>query len=494
MVTGVLRLAAALAIACLAAGCGGRPPEAVVFAVAKPPSVLDPRLATDAASERANALLYEPLVRLDEHGMPQAAMADWQATGPQTLRVRLRPGRRAFADGALPTAHDVVATYRSILDPATGSPHAGALDNLAAVEAVDQARVDFRLHRPEPLFAARLTVGIVPADRLAGDTLARAPQGSGEFAFCGWRADGGLCLRRRADDQRFTMTPVADPTMRTLKLIRGEADLLQSDLPAELYRQLARQPGIDLLEVPGTTFAYIGFNLQDPALSDRRVRQAIAHAIDRRAIVNYLFDGRAEPAESVLRPEHWAGVSDLAPHAFDPERARQLLRDAGYGPGRPLTLTFKTSTDPFRLRIAHVFQQQLDAVGIRLDIASYEWATFFGDIRAGNFQLYSLAWVGVNSPDILRYAFHSASLPPGGANRGGYRSPRLDRLLDAAPAKAPAAAAADYREAQRLVHRDLVYVPLWYEANVAASRGLAHYVPGRDGNYRALQEVARVGH
>jgi peptide/nickel transport system substrate-binding protein len=278
-----------------------------------------------------------------------------------------------------------------------------------------------------------------------------------------------------------------------LKLIRGEADLLQNDLPAELYAWLDGRDDVALRPGPGSTFAYLGFNLDDPATGQRRVREAIAHAIDREAIIRHLFRGRARPAESVLPPGHWAAVDDLAPYAHDPQRARTLLAAAGYGTDRPLRLTYKTSTDPFRLRIAHVLQQQLGDVGIELTVASYDWGTFFGDIKAGRFQMYSLAWVGVNSPDILRYAFHGDSVPPSGANRGGYRDPVTDRLLDIADMAEDSTAAAAYREAQRRIHRDLVYVPLWYEDNVAVLRDVRHYMPGHDGNYLALRQVAREG-
>jgi peptide/nickel transport system substrate-binding protein len=484
---------AAICLGLLLAGC--RPPETdtLVFAVPTAPGVLDPRLASDAASERVNALLYDRLVVLDERGAPQPGMARWQQIAPTHYRLTLRPERAPFWDGRQPAAADVVATYRSLRDPALGSPHAGALAHVERVAAIDDATVDFVLARPDPLFPSRLTIGIVPAAALADRNLAQAPLGSGPFAFEHWREDGSLVLRRRRDGQRVALVPVADPTMRALKLLRGEAQLLQNDLPSELYGYLSADRDLRVIERPGTTFAYIGFNLADPVLARREIRLAIAHAIDREAIITYLFGGRAQAAESVLRGEHWAGAAGLAPYAYDPDRARDLLRRAGYDERHPLVLSYKTSTDPFRVRIAHVFQSQLAEVGIQLQIASYDWGTFFGDIKAGRFQLYSLAWVGVNTPDILRYAFHSASLPPAGANRGRYRSPAVDALIERAELAEPAEAAALYVQVQQRVHDDLVYLPLWYESNVVASRGLDGYAPGRDGNYLALN-TARLQH
>lgn len=463
--------------------------ENIVFAVATAPTVLDPRLAGDAASERTNALLYDRLIRLDRKGRPQPSMAQWRELGPRHYRVQLLPDRAAFWDGRLPVAADVVATYRSVLNRDLGSPHAGALSHIASVEAVSESEVDFHLNRPDPGFPARLGIGIVPQESLASRSLARQPMGSGPFRFQGWRDDGGVLLRRRQDGQEIALVPVPDPTMRTLKLLRGEAHLLQNDLPSELYGFLGQRPEIELLEHPGTTFAYIGFNLADPVLSDRRIRAAVAHAIDRDAIIRHLFGGRARAAESVIRPQHWAGTDRLTPYAYDPQLARDYLEDAGYDEQNPLVLSYKTSTDPFRLRIAHVFQSQLAAVGIEMKISSYDWGTFFGDIKAGNFQLYSLAWVGVNTPDILRYAFHSSSQPPAGANRGRYHSASIDRLIEQAEQAGRDHARELYREVQRQVHHDLVYVPLWYESNVVASRGLRGYAPAYDGNYLALNST-----
>lgn len=484
---------AAICLGLLLAGCRPAATDTLVFAVATAPTVLDPRLAGDAASERVNALLYDRLVVLDDAGSPQPGMARWQRVSPTHYRLTLRPERATFWDGRKPSAADVARTYRSLRDPSLGSPHAGALAHVERVAVVDDDTVDFLLGRADPLFPSRLTIGIVPAAALTGRNLAEAPLGSGPFEFERWREDGGLVLRRRRDGQRVALEPVADPTMRALKLLRGEAQLLQNDLPSELYDYLSADPELRVDERPGTTFAYIGFNLADPVLARREVRQAIAHAIDRPAIIEHLFGGRAQAAETVLRREHWAGAPGLAPYAYDPARARELLRQAGYDERHPLVLSYKTSTDPFRVRIAHVFQSQLAEVGIRLEIASYDWGTFFGDVKAGRFQLYSLAWVGVNTPDILRYAFHSGSLPPGGANRGRYRSPEVDALIERAELAEPGEAAELYAQVQRRIHEDLVYLPLWYESNVVASRGVAGYAPGHDGNYLAL-DTARLAH
>jgi peptide/nickel transport system substrate-binding protein len=489
MVRGGLRQAAVLLVCLLVVGCEAPADDELVFAVQTAPRVLDPRLAADAASERVNALLYASLARLDSRGRAQPEMGRWTRISPRHYRVQLLPERLPFADGSLPMAADVVATYQSILSPGLGSPHASAFKHLDAVVAVTDTSVDFLLTRDDPQFPSRLTIGVLPAAHAASERPVESGVGSGTFSLLARAVDGGLLIERRRDGQRVRIQPTPDPTMRVLKLLRGEAQLLQNDLPAELFSFLDGVEQIELREVPGITFAYLGFNLSDPLLRQRELRQAIAHAIDRESIIRHLFDGRAVPAAAVLRPDHWAGAPGLDGFAFDPDRARSLLAGMGVSPERPLRLSYKTSTDPFRLRIAHVLQQQLADVGIDLRIQSYDWGTFFGDIKAGRFQLYSLAWVGVNTPDILRYAFHSGSLPPGGANRGGYRSAAVDRLIEQAERLPPAAAAPLYRAAQQRIRDDLVYVPLWYESNVAVSRGSAGFKPASDGNYLALNTI-----
>jgi peptide/nickel transport system substrate-binding protein len=286
---------------------------------------------------------------------------------------------------------------------------------------------------------------------------------------------------------------VADPTVRVLKLLRGEIDMLQNDLPPEMISYLKGQGGIEVLEGRGTNFAYLGFNLQDAATGRPEVRAAVASALDRAAIVRHVLGGAAHLASAVLPPEHWAGNPGLAPIPHDPARARRLLAQAGFGPERPLRLVYKTSTDPFRLRLATIIQSQLDAVGIKVELHSLDWGTFYGDIKAGNFQMYSLMWVGIKLPEIFRYAFHSSAVPPDGANRGRFTSPAVDRLIEQAEAADTLDGQAErFRAVQAELLAQLPYAPLWYEDHVfAARRGIAGYRISSDGNYDGLAYVER---
>ncbi|MGB7932755.1 MAG: ABC transporter substrate-binding protein [Gammaproteobacteria bacterium] len=472
-----------------------RPADDVIrFGLASEPVNLDPRFATDATSARINRLLYQRLVDFDEHTRPVPALATWERLAGDHYRFHLALDRPSFHDGQPLTARDVAVTYGYILDPAHASPHRGPLRVIRRIEVLDDDTLDFLLERADPLLPGYLVIGILPANGIAsGHPFQTDPVGSGPFRFERWPEPGRLRLVRLADGQRVEFLRIVDPTVRVLKLLRGEVDLLQNDLPAEMLGYLKRQDGIAVSFAPGSNFAYIGFNLQDPVTGDVRVRRAIAQAIDRAAIIRYLLAGAAAPAEALLPPDHWAGNPALQALTYDPEAARSLLAQAGYDDTHPLELDYKTSTDPLRVRIATIIQQQLAGVGIDMKLQSYDWGTFYGDIKAGRFQLYSLAWVGIKTPDIFRYAFHSASLPPEGANRGRLEDDELDELIDRAEQGATLELQAEaYLEVQARLLDLLPYLPLWYEDQVCAVRDdIEGYRLAPDGNYDALREVHR---
>jgi len=186
---------------------------------------------------------------------------------------------------------------------------------------------------------------------------------------------------------------------------------------------LSQDPNLLVERGSGTRLAYMGFNLRDPILKDARVRQAIAYALDRGPMIEYLWRGEAQPARSVLPPQSWAYDGDVPAYNHDIAKANQLLDAAGYPAvnGVRFHIAMKTSTDENTRLMVAVMQQQLRGAGIALDIRSFEFATFFSDVQHGAFQMYGLRWIGGNEdPDIFEYAFHSAKFPPNGANRGYY--------------------------------------------------------------------------
>ncbi|MCH7695995.1 MAG: ABC transporter substrate-binding protein, partial [Proteobacteria bacterium] len=160
---------------------------------------------------------------------------------------------------------------------------------------------------------------------------------------------------------------------------------------------------------------------------------------------------------------------------------------------KPLSLIYKTSTNPLSIRFATIIQQQLKQVGIELEIHSHDWGTFYGDIKAGRFQMYSLSWVGIKMPDVFRYIFHSASKPPAGANRGRFDDAIVDQLIEQAEAEETLSVRTDiYRAIQQRLHQQLPYIPLWYEDNVLVKRKqISGYTLAADGNYDGLINIQR---
>jgi len=177
-----------------------------------------------------------------------------------------------------------------------------------------------------------------------------------------------------------------------------------------------------------------------------------------------------------------------------------LLDEAGYpdpdgdGPLARFRLSFKTTNIDLRRRLAEAFKEQLMRVGIEIELRSYEWGTFLSDVKRGNFHLYSLAWVGIEDPDVYYQIFHSTAVPPDGDNRGRYNNPELDRLLERGRATLDRTERQRiYREVQRLLAEDLPYIPLWWWKNVIVRKpGLRGFVPYPDGDLISLKK-ARLG-
>lgn len=475
-------------------GCADAPNNTLRFAVSSAPVTLDPRFATDATSSRVNRLLYARLVDFDEQLLPQASLAEWQILSPQHYRFTLGELQRDFHNGVRLTAQDVKATYDSILDEKTASPHRGALKLIERIEVVNENTVDFHLDRADPLFPGYLVIGILPRKLLEQNhPFNQQPMGSGDFRFMSWPEEGKLLIERLRDKQQIELVKVKNPTVRVLKLIRGEVDMMQNNLPPELIQYVSKQDDVVIQKRKGSNYSYLGFNLEDPLTGQLAVREAIAYALNRKEIIRYVLGGAAREASALLPPEHWAGHPRLNITGYQPEKARALLKQAGFSADAPLRLTYKTSNDPFRIRLATIIQQQLADVGIEVELRSYDWGTFYGDIKAGRFQMYSLSWVGIKTPDIFRYVFHSSAVPPNGANRGRYTDAKVDLLIEQAESATDIVKQAKaYRQLQERVLQQLPYVPLWYEDHVFISRKEIHgFTLAHDGNFDGLRNVSR---
>jgi peptide/nickel transport system substrate-binding protein len=492
----------------LAAACVPLPDRATTLTVVidSGPASLDPRLGSDEASKRVSELIYNGLFRVDEMGRPAADLAEaWDRPDPRTVRVRLRSGVR-FQDGAPLTARDVVYTYRSILQDEVPSFRKGDLITLRDVEAIDDRTVLFRLSEPFTPMLTNLNVPILREG--AGPEAALHPVGTGPFRLLRYRKDEDLLLSRfddcfagRAGVASLHLKIVPTETGRRLELLKGSADMVINDLSPDQIERLRGVPGMQIESRAGRNLVYMAFNLADPTLRHREVRQAIALALDRDTIVAHLLHGAATPATGLLPPGHWAYAGDVPRYDHDPVHAAALLDMAGYpdpdgpGPGVRFTLTYKTTTAELAQQQAAIIQEQLGRVGIGVQVRAYEWATFYDDLKAGRFQLVVSNWTEITDPDIYRLRFHSAFRPPRGFNRGGYANPEIDRLLEAG------ASAPDERERRSLYARvqailagDLPYVVLWHRDVVVASRRRVHgfhLTPGAD--FAPLRSVTLDG-
>ena len=477
-------------------------PNTLVMIIESSPTNLDPRVGIDAQSERIGELLFDALLTRDEHLNVQPGLAErWEIPDPLTYVFHLHRGV-TFHDGRPLTSRDVKWTFDSLLEGKIRSTKSAAYRFVDHVDAPDEFTVVFHLKEPNATLLWNLSEGasgIVPDGSL--DEITRQPIGSGPFQFVSAEQDKEVVVKRndnywgakaRLARVRFTIVP--DATTRALELRKGSADAAINSLTSDTIVALEREPNLQLERAPGTVLSYLAFNLRDPILRDVRVRQAIAYAIDRAPLLEYIWRGFAEPALSVLPPQSWAFDRDVAAFPHNPEKARQMLDAAGYRArdGVRFHLTMKTSTEESTRLLAAVLQQQLRDVGIALDIRTFEFATFFADVTSGAFQLYSLRWIGGNEdPDIFEYSFHSNRFPPKGANRGFYSNPRVDSLIDRARRETDQNVRKRlYAEVQEVLAQDEPYINLWYFDNVLVhTRRVRSVTLNPSGNYDFLKTV-----
>ena len=479
--------------------------DAIVVGIGTNPTQLDPRLSQDAISSKVQRFIFSRLISNDHEGRIVLELAEkWERPTPLVHRFELRRGVR-FHNGEPLTSSDVKYTFDSIRDPALASPKAAGLNELARIETPTPHRVVFHLKEPSASFAESLMVGILPRSaREAGSRFAQKPVGTGPFEFVEFTPDERITLKAFAGHfggkpafERLIFRILPEETIRVLELESGGVDFLQNAFSPDILPRFIKNKRLKIRKRLGTNFSYIGFNMSDPILSKLDVRRAIAHAIDRRPIVRFIHKGLVQEADSLLPPDHWAHQKGLPSYPHRPALAMKLLDEAGFpdpdgpGPEPRFTLVYKTSQNELGRRIATVFGHQLARVGIKMKIRSYEWGTFFGDIRNGNFQLYSLTWVGISDPDIYRYIFHSRFIPPAGLNRGLYKNARVDTLLEKARQPiAPRARARIYGEVQRILGRELPYINLWHSVNVAVfDRRISGYRVFPDADFISLAKA-----
>ncbi len=484
-------------------GCGAThpSPQTVTMVIESSPTSLDPRIGVDVQSEHIGSLIFDSLVHKNAHfNLDPWLATSWETPDPLTYRFHLRTDVH-FHNGKPLTATDVKYTLDSMRDGTVITAKAGALAHIDHVDAPDAATVVIHLKQPDAALLWNLSdgaIGIIPAG--SGRDFAFHPIGSGPFRFVSQLQDDEVIIERNESSwqprpaiARIRFAVVPDAITRALELEKGSADVCINCLTADMVSALAKRPNLEVESGPGTNLNYISFNTQDSVLRDLRVRQAIAYAMNRPLIISSLWRDRAQLAESLLPPQHWAWTGDVQQYPYDPAKANALLDAGGWKRGNDgvrFHLTMKTSTDETSRLLAMILQQQLRDIGIALEVRSFEFATFYSDISKGAFQMYTLRWLGGNEdPDIFGYAYDSHRFPPRGANRGRYVNAVLDGLIkEAAMSSDQALRRADYVKVQQILAAELPSINLWYlDAVLVHTRRLQNIQISSSGNFDFLR-------
>jgi peptide/nickel transport system substrate-binding protein len=476
------RIAAALTVAGLAA-CGGGdgsggsagPGGTVIVGMASDFSGLNPvtnsSIDTDQLIKYA---LYTPLVQYDADLAPQPYLAEsWEMHGDTAVTFTLRDDVR-WHDGEPVTAEDVKYTFDLAKTPETGSLIGSAyLGSVESAEVVDARTIRFTFTEPhaqalEDFWWApvpkHLLDGTAPTE-MANAAFNRQPIGSGPFRFREWRANDRLVLERNDSfpealggppaAQRVVFRIVPEPATLLTELVTGG---IQVDIPVQPDQagRIEDTGDLALHSFSGTKLFYVGWNNQRPPFDDAAVRRAMTHAIDRQEIIEASLEGYGSIATSTIPPWH-EYHPDIEPLAYDPDRARELLEQAGWTDGngdgvrekdgRPLRFRLLTSQNPLNRAIVQVIQNQLGEVGASVELQVLEFQTMLAQHKGRQFDAVLSNWILDNfqmasTPQSL---FHSSQADvDGSANRSGVRSARLDSLIDRG------AAATDPEEARQI--------------------------------------------
>ncbi|HEX8179740.1 MAG TPA: ABC transporter substrate-binding protein [Pyrinomonadaceae bacterium] len=457
------------------------------------PKTLDPMKGTDAASERFRQLIFNTLMRKDEHLDYVPELATPQVS-PDGLAVTFTLHDNVkFHDGRPLTSADVKYTFEKLM--ASDSPKAASFFEgtgaekqryITAIETPDQRTFIFRLRRPWlELYANLIPVPVIPDGTF--ETQGQHPLGSGPFKFVSWNESQQVVDMEGNNDywdgapniKQLRVRVILDANTQQAELRSGRVDLaINTALSPDAYVSLGQDPNLKVEQSPGTNVQWLGFNTQSAPLTDARVRQAIAYAIDRESIVRDLLQGQARVAHSIVPPESWAYAQGQV-YNYDPARAKQLLDQAGLrdpdgdGPRMRLAkpLSFKISASNIVVRqYAGVMQNQLQAVGLPVSIETLEDNTLREAQVNGQYQLTAGRWVGGNQdPIFLRDLF--THLKGGNFNRSRFDNPELDKLLGEAVNTADRTRAKElYAQAQDLISREMPTLPLWYANNIVIAR------------------------
>jgi peptide/nickel transport system substrate-binding protein len=314
--------------------------------------------------------------------------------------------------------------------------------------------------------------------------------GTGPFKFVHQKINEIRLDAMNARIPHLVFKVIRDDFTRYQKMLKGEVDIAQNELPSEKIGEFeVRKDRFQVHKYPGLNMTYVLLNLRDSRLQNPSVRLALAEALNREEMIRYKLYGLAEPATSILTPNNPYFNSVLKNPSFNPNSAKERMTAAGL---LGTDFVLKTSNTPGAIDGGRVLAHQMEQAGFKIRHESYEWGTYYDDIKKGNFQLATMKWVGTVDPDIYRAAFHSKELPPG-RNRGAYKNEVVDRLLEKGSEEENFETRRKiFLEVQRLVHQDLAILPLWWDRQVAVHNvRVKHYQPVMTSDYWPFTVVSK---
>ena len=398
------------------------------------------------------------------------------------------------------TAEDVKYTFDTFRDPEFGARNIAFYDPIEEIIVHDPYTVEFKLAYPSAPIIYYLYAGIVPkhiAEEKGDEYFETNPVAAGPYVFEEWVANDRIVLkafddffegRPRIDEIVFR--PIPETVTRVVELETGGVDAID-DLPPEDVERLKGVSGIEVTIRPGTGFEYYIFDhLTDP-WSDKRIRQAFAHGLDRDAIIDHVFFGLREVAHTPILSTSWGHNPDVPKFEYNPDRVMELLAEAGYADG--FSTTIGLSESPTRREIVEITQYQMEDYGIDIEILEMEWGAFSAAAVGEDFDGCIRGWSGQTDPDRGLYRqFHSSNWPPAGANRQRSSNARVDELLDLARTTSDQEVRQQYYfEVQEIIAEEQNYTTLNYSITLSAhSTDLKGY-SGRDGHwyFRELKDA-----
>ncbi len=489
----------------LAAGMAGAaaPPGVLVVGQIAEPKSADPQAVTAINDFRILVNVYDGLVRYADGSLEvEPALATrWEISDDgRTYTFYLREGVR-FHDGTRFDAQAVKFTFDRMLDEHhpfhdTGPfPLSFFFSAIDRTEVLDDYTVRFHLDAP---YAPFLTNLAYPTALIVSPTavqryengFGRHPVGTGPFEFVEWESNRKLVVERNGEYwdgapqlQTVVFRPVTNDNARTIAMLSGDLDVMV-EVPPDSVALFRRDDGFRIYQQAGPHVWFLILNLREGPFRDRRVRQAVNYAIDKEALVGSLLQGTATVADSPIAPVFtWAYNESLEPYPHDPEKARRLIREAGYEGAEITFLVTRGGSGMLApVSMATAIQADLAAVGLRATIETYEWNTYLDRVNAGlegTADMAEMAWM-TNSPHMLPFVtLRTAAFPEtGGFNSGYYSNRRVDELLNTAQRSTDRAERARlYKEMQAIVFDDApwAFIANWKQTAVAAAgvQGLA---------------------